>query len=173
MQLPDGYTADSQAAFALMKTRPRLSIDDLKVLALLESAAEQFYFGLAQQMTNAEARALLTRNGQEELGHAHRLVKAIRLLESEGNYTRVHFELPGAAENPFLQTPAPSVAVTPDFLELFALGEADGDLQYHAWADAEPNAEVAKIYRQNGVEETRHGERLTQVRAMLLAQPGG
>ena len=167
MQLPDGYTADSQAAFALMKTRPRLSIDDLKVLALLESAAEQFYFGLAQQMTNAEARALLTRNGQEELGHAHRLVKAIRLLGGET------FELPGAAENPFMQTPAPSVAVTPDFLELFALGEADGDLQYHAWADAEPNAEVAKIYRQNGVEETRHGERLTQVRAMLLAQPGG
>ena len=88
MQLPDGYTADSQAAFALMKTRPRLSIDDLKVLALLESAAEQFYFGLAQQMTNAEARALLTRNGQEELGHAHRLVKAIRLLGGET------FELP-------------------------------------------------------------------------------
>jgi Rubrerythrin len=167
MQLPDGYTADSQAAFALMKTRARLSIDDVKVLALLESAAERFYSGLAQQMPNEEARALLMRNGQEELGHAHRLVKAIRLLGGES------FELPSAAENPFLQTPAPSVAVTPDFLELFALGEADGDLQYHAWADAEPNPDVAKIYRQNGVEETRHGERLTQVRAMLLAHPGG
>lgn len=161
MQLPDGYTADSQAAFALMKTRQRLSIDDVKVLALLECYGEEFYFSLARQVPNDEARALLTRNGQEERAHAHRLLKAIRLLGGEP------FELPSVAENPFLQAPAPSVTVTADLLAAFALGEADGDLQYQAWADAEPNAEVAKLYRQNGLEETRHGERLTQVRAML------
>jgi rubrerythrin len=166
MQLPDGYTADSQAAFALMKTRSRLSIDDVKVLAILECYGEEFYFGLARQVRNDEARALLTRNGQEERAHAHRLVKAIRLLGGEP------FELPSAAENPFLQTPAPSMPVTADLLAAFAQGEVDGDLQYHAWADAEPNLEVANLYRQNGVEETRHSERLKQVRAMLVADSG-
>ena len=166
MQLPEGYSADSQAAFALLKTRKRLSLDDVKVLAILECFGEEFYFGLARQMPNEEARELLMRNGQEERAHAHRLLKATRLLGGE------EFELPSAAENPFLQTPAPPTPVTADLLAAFAQGEADGDLQYQAWADAEPNPEVAKLYRQNGLEETRHGERLKQVRALLQAAAG-
>lgn len=161
MQLPAGYTDNPQAAFALMKTKPRLSLDDLKVLALLECYGEEFYFGLARQVPNEEARALLTRNGQEERAHAHRLLKAIRLLGGDP------FELPSAAENPFLQAPAPPMPVTADLLAAFAQGEVDGDLQYQAWADAEPNVEVSKLYRQNGAEETRHSERLAQVRMIL------
>ncbi len=55
---------------------------------------------------------------------------------------------------------------------LFAMieqGEVDGDLSYQAWADAEPNQEVAKLYRLNGKEETRHSERVTEVKKRLLA----
>jgi rubrerythrin len=163
MKLPDGYTADSQAAFAQLKTRKRLSIDDLKVLAMLECFGEEFYLGLARQLPNAAASALLSRNGNEERGHAHRLLKAIRLLGGES------FELPAAANNPFMQGPATPITVTADLLAAFAQGEVDGDLAYQAWADAEPNAEVAKLYRQNGAEETQHAQRLSQVRALLQA----
>jgi hypothetical protein len=161
MKLPDSYPADVQGAFALLKTRERLTLDDLRVLAMLECFGEEFYLRLARQLPNPEARELLTRNGHEERAHAHRLLKAIRLLGGEP------FELPSAANNPFLQIPTPAAVVNADLFAALAQGEADGDLAYQAWADAETNAEVAKLYRQNGVEETQHGKRLAQVRGML------
>ena len=45
--------------------------------------------------------------------------------------------------------------------------EDDGDLVYQSWADAEPDPEVAKLLRQNGREEARHGERVNEVRRLL------
>ena len=46
-------------------------------------------------------------------------------------------------------------------------GEVDGDLSYQAWADAEENAEVADLLRLNGREETRHSERVGEVKRLL------
>jgi rubrerythrin len=66
-----------------------------------------------------------------------------------------------------LQTPGAELDVSADLFAVLAQGEADGDLAYQTWADAEPNAEVAKLYRQNGAEETQHAERLARVRALL------
>jgi hypothetical protein len=161
LSLPAGYPSDPNAAFALLKSRRRLSLDDLKVLAILECFGEAFYLDIARNIGNDEARALLTRNGHEERGHAHRLLKAMTLLGGAA------FELPAPADNPFLQAATPAIAVNADFLGLLEKGEADGDLQYQAWAAAEPHPEVAQLYRQNGAEETRHGQRVTQVKRLL------
>jgi len=45
----------------------------------------------------------------------------------------------------------------------FIAGEANGDAGYQKWADHEPNPEIAERLRQNGREETRHGERVAEI----------
>lgn len=157
--LPEGYPAEAGAAFKLLGTRAKLAVDDLKVLALLELAGEASYFAMAAATDNEDAKALLMRNGQEERGHAHRLLKAIKLLGGD-------FALPEDRENPFY--PKNSIAqLTGDMMAAIARAEGGGNLDYQNWADAESNPDVAKIYRQNGSEETRHQERATQVQALL------
>jgi rubrerythrin len=161
--IPAGYPDNQSAAFALLASRPKLSIDDLKILALLETAGEAFYFAAARATDNAAAKALLTRNGQEERGHAHRLLKAIALLGGEP------YTLPEEAANPYIVPLQLDGLLNADLFALIQQGEQDGDLQYQTWAEAEAatNPEVAKIYRQNGSEETRHSQRLAEVAALL------
>ena len=115
---------------------------------------------LADAVDREEAKVLLRRNGQEERGHAHRLLKAIDLLGGE-------FTLPADADNPYVQPMDLAGIINADLLNIIQQSEQDGDLQYQAWADAESNQHVAKILRQNGAEETRHGERVAQVVALL------
>jgi rubrerythrin len=161
--IPAGYPASQPEAFALLASRPKLSVDDLKILALLETAGEAFYFAAASATDNAAAKALLTRNGQEERGHAHRLLKAIVLLGGEP------YTLPEEAANPYIMPLQLEGMLNADLFALIQQGEQDGDLQYQTWAEAEvaTNPEVAKIYRQNGSEETRHSQRLAEVAALL------
>lgn len=161
--IPAGYPDNQMEAFALLASRPKLSIDDLKILALLETAGEAFYFAAARAVNNEAARALLMRNGQEERGHAHRVLKAIALLGGEP------YTLPEDADNPYIVPLQLDGMIDADLLAMIQKGEQDGDLQYQAWADAESDAnpEVAKIYRQNGSEETRHSQRLAEVAALL------
>jgi hypothetical protein len=52
-------------------------------------------------------------------------------------------------------------------LPAIVAGEQAGDTGYQKWADAEPDPEVARLLRLNGREETLHGERVTQVMALL------
>jgi rubrerythrin len=158
--LPSGYPNDQMEAFALLSTRDTLSIDDMKILALLEAAGESFYLAVADAVENEEAKSLLTRNGQEERGHAHRLLKAIALLGGEYN-------LPEDTQNPYVQPMDLKGMINTDLLAIIEKTEQDGDLQYQAWADAHSNDAVAKILRQNGIEETRHGDRIAQVAALL------
>ncbi|HSB95004.1 MAG TPA: ferritin-like domain-containing protein [Spongiibacteraceae bacterium] len=159
--IPAGYPDNQMEAFALLATRDKLSIDDLKILALLETAGEAFYFAAAAAVDNPEAKALLTRNGQEERGHAHRVLKAITLMGGEP------YTLPDAEGNPYIQPMQLDGMISSELLAMIAQGEQDGDLQYQTWAAAEANEEIAKIYRQNGSEETRHGERVAQVATLL------
>ena len=81
--LPAGYPEQAFDAFAFLKSRTELSIEDMQVLAMIECFGEAFYLVLADNVANDEARALLTRNGNEERGHAHRLLKAIKLKSGE------------------------------------------------------------------------------------------
>jgi len=161
--LPSGYPSDLYGAFDTLKRRPRLAIEDLKVLAMVESAGELFYTNMAKTLVNPEAKKLMTRNGQEERGHAHRMLKAVHLLGDAS------FDLPAHADNPFVGTLAPEIPVDADVLSMLENAEKDGDLQYQTWADAEPNAEVAKLLRQNGAEEGTHGERVAQIKVLLRA----
>jgi rubrerythrin len=161
--LPAGYPDDAFAAFAFLKDRPQLGVDDLKVLALIECYGEAFYFKLAESVSLPEAKALLRRNGQEERGHAHRVLKAIRLKTGEA------YELPSDNDNPFLRNLPPEVACDAGIISALEAGEADGDLTYQAWAENESNAEIADLLRQNGREESRHGQRAAEVRRLLAS----
>ncbi len=156
-----GYPADFFGAIEILKTRKKLSIDDVKALALVETAGEVFYLNVAKGLSNPTARALLTKSGNEERGHAHRLLKAIKLLGDDD------FVLPANDQNPFVASVVGEFPVNVEFLAMLEMGEKDGDLMYQRWADAESNPEVAKIYRQNGSEETLHSERATQVKQLL------
>ncbi|MFA7270754.1 MAG: ferritin family protein [Sterolibacterium sp.] len=161
--LAPGYPADLFGAFEVMKTRQRLGIDDLKMLALLESAGEAFYLAVAKGVSNTQAKELLIRNGNEERGHAHRILKAIKLLGGEV------FTLPEHEENPFVASVLDEYPVNVDFLSMLEEGEKDGDRVYQGWAATEPNADVAKIYRQNGSEEAIHGERVIKAIQFLAS----
>jgi hypothetical protein len=159
--LPDGYPQEAFAAFDVLKSRKQLTIDDMKVLALIECFGEAFYYVLAANVQNPQARALLCRNGQEERGHAHRVLKAIRLKSGQ------EYKLPQNDENPFFRFLPTELSCDANIIASLEAGEADGDLTYQAWADNEPDAMVANLLRQNGLEETRHGQRATQVRNLL------
>jgi rubrerythrin len=159
--LPNGFPLDLTGAFNMLKTRKRLSVDDLRVLAMIEAAGEEFYMRIAKGVRDPEAAALLTQNGREERGHAHRLLKAI---VAEGGDA---FELPEPKDNPFFASLPGEMPATAEFLTMLEGAEQDGDRVYQAWADATPNAEVAKILRQNGREESRHGERDAKVVQIL------
>jgi len=158
--LPAGCPTDAFAALDYLKTRSALSVDDMKILAMIETYGEVFYEVLARGVEHEEARKLLLRNGAEERGHAHRLLRAIGLKGGS-------FELPSNAENPFNPFALDHVPANAELLGMLQQAEADGDLQYQAWADAEPNDEVAQLLRLNGREETRHFDRVAEVKRLL------
>ena len=133
--LPEGYPTEAFAAFDFLKTRPRLSVEDLKVLAMIECYGETFYEILAQGVQDDEARALLLRNAAEERGHAHRCLKAISLLGGE-------LDLPAKADNPFMALAPAEIPMNAELIGLLEKGEVDGDLDFEADAgfEFEPDA---------------------------------
>ena len=161
--LPAGYPEEAFDAFAFLKSRLVLSVEDMQVLAMIECFGEAYYFVLADNVTDADAKALLKRNGQEERGHAHRLLKAIKLKSG------TDYELPTNEDNPFFKFAPASLECNTDLIAALEQGEIDGDLVYQVWADAESDPQVAALLRQNGKEETRHGERVSEVRKLLAA----
>ncbi len=158
--LPAGCPTDAFAALEYLKSRPSLSIDDLKVLAMIEAYGEVFYEVLARGVSDDQSKKLLRRNGAEERGHAHRLLKAISLKGGS-------FELPSNAENPFNPFALDAVPANSELLGMLQQAEVDGDLQYQHWADAEKDPEIAQLLRLNGREETRHFERVAEVKKRL------
>lgn len=159
--LPPGYPDQAFEAFDILKSRTRLSIEDMQVLAMIECFGEAFYFVLARHVTHPGARALLERNGREERGHAHRMLKAIRLRTGED------YALPADEDNPFFRFLPAELSCDANIIASLEAGEADGDLTYQAWADNEPDAMISNLLRQNGREETRHGQRASEVRRLL------
>jgi hypothetical protein len=148
MSIPSGYPADPAAVFAILKDRPTLGADDLKVLAMIEAAGEALYFRIADGVNNPRAAELLRQNGREERGHAYRLAKILRLQTGED------FVPPGDADNPFVASMPAQMPSTLEFIASLEHGEADGDRLYQVWADGAADPEVAKLLRLNGREET-------------------
>jgi rubrerythrin len=152
---------DFFAAVAAIGAIETLDVDAMRLLYRIEMSGEDFYFGIADRIGDARAADLLRRNGREERGHAERLRKAIglklgRAFEPEPS-DLARFDIPLPDEIPAAM------------LGLIVQGELDGDAGYQRWADREPDPEVQKLLRQNGREETRHGERVREVMTLLGA----
>lgn len=139
----------------------RLDVPALELMYKLECSGEDFYNLLADRIGNEEAATLFRRNAKEELGHARRIARAIAIKQGSD------FE-----PTPELQeryTVALPEVVDPAMLPFIVSGEQAGDAGYQVWADNEPDAQVARLLRLNGREETLHGERVTQAIAILEA----
>src|SRR6185312_25701 len=69
-------TANEAGAYIFTVSQPTL--DDFKVMMLLEAAGQGFYAALAEAAPNIEVRALLEKSGREEVAHAHRVARVIK-----------------------------------------------------------------------------------------------
>jgi rubrerythrin len=138
-----------------------LDVEGMKLVYRLECSGEDFYNELADRIDNAEAAELFRRNGREELGHAKRIARAIAAkLETD-------FEPSGDMLERFA-IPLPD-EISLDLLPEIVKAEIQGDAGYQAWADREPNEEVARLLRLNGREETGHAKRVNEAIAILEA----
>ena len=157
---PANLPSDFASAIHLLEGLERLDVEGMKLMVLLECAGEPLYARLAELVEPAEAKELLLQNGREETAHAHRLKKAIEIKTGET------YELPSLDENPYAVVP-PFTAVDATLLAGVCEGEIAGDRSYQRYADMESDHDVADLFRQNGHEESRHGDRVARVIAIL------
>jgi rubrerythrin len=162
VELTANMPRNAAEAGAYIFTVSKPTLDDLKVMVLLEAAGQGFYAALAEAAPNAEVRTLLARSGQEEMGHAHRVVRVIKQLHGED------FAIPGPDENPYWFKPE-GMVVTADLLNGITQGEIAGEALYDGWATALGDEEAARQLRRNGKEERGHGDRAQQAIALLAA----
>ncbi len=162
MTLPAGAPTTLREAFAHIGAVTAPTVLDIKVMALTEAAAMTLYHKTAEGTDNAAVKALLQANGREEFLHAQRAAQAVQLLSGED------FHAPLAEDNPYLADgAAPFAPVTAEALKGLAQGEFGGEALYEKWASNTANAEVARLFRLNGKEETDHGNRLLQAAELL------
>ncbi len=161
--LPAGAPATIGEAFAHINAVTAPTLDDLKVMVLLEAAGLDMYRGMVPGTGNAEVAALFEHNGREEMAHAHRVSKAIRAIGGED------YPPPSSADNPYLAGPIPSAPITAEALRGLAQGEFAGEGLYERWAANCGNDEAARLFRLNGGEERDHGDRLIAAAALLEA----
>lgn len=154
---------DFFSAVAALTALEQLDVDGMRLLFRVERSGEDFYNGLADRIGNPRAADLLRRNGREENGHAERVRKAIGVKLGRP------WE-PAAEDLARYPIPLPD-AIPPPLLAVIVKGELDGDAGYQKWADREPDAEVQRLLRLNGREETVHGERVKEVIAILGVAP--
>ncbi len=160
--LPASAPATTGEAFAHINTVTAPTLDDLKLMVYLEASGQTAYYELAKASDSAEVRALLEANGREEMAHAHRVAKAIELISGEP------FPVPAAAENPYAK-PSGRTTIDRALMQYLVTAENNGNDLYESWAKATANPEAAALFRQNGKEEIRHGERAAQAMALLPA----
>jgi len=154
---------DFFSAVAALTALERLDVDGMRLLFRVERSGEDFYNGLADRIGDGRAADLLRRNGREENGHAERIRKALGVKLGRP------WE-PTADDLARYPVPLPD-EIPPPLLAVIVKGELDGDVGYQKWADREPDAEVQRLLRLNGREETVHGERVKEVIAILGAAP--
>jgi rubrerythrin len=157
--LPANAPESPSAAFAHINAVASPSLDDLKLMVFLEASGQVSYADLARGAPNAEIRALLEANGREELAHAHRVVKVIKLLSGED------FPVPPADANPYARPM--EAKVDRAVLQMLVGAEDNGRKLYETWADNTAHAEAAALLRQNAVEEGRHGGRAQEALGLL------
>ena len=130
----------------------------MRLLFKVERSGEVFYDLLADRIGHPEAADLLRRNGREERGHAERVRRALAI--KLGGFEPSEDDL---AHFPI----RPPDEIPPQLFAVIVRAELDGDVGYQRWADRETDPEVQRLLRQNGREETVHGQRVQRVIEML------
>lgn len=153
--------ADFFSAVNALGTFEQLDIEALRLLYRIECSGEDFYNLLADRIGNPQAADLLRKNGREELGHAER-VRCVLSIKLGHEY------VPSEEDRRRYSIPLPET-ISSELLPLIVKGELDGDAGYQRWADRETDPEAQRLLRLNGREETRHGERVREVIALLGA----
>jgi rubrerythrin len=148
----------ASAAVAGMR---ELDVDGMKLVYRLECSGEDFYDQLADRIDNDRAAELFRRNGREELGHAKRIARAIA-IKLDSDFT------PSGEMLDRFEIPLPD-EISLDVLPQIVAAEIQGDAGYQAWAEREPDEEVARLLRLNGREETGHAKRVEEAIAILQA----
>lgn len=151
------------AATAALGNAEHLDIPTLELLVKVESSGEDFYDAIADRVGNDAAAVLLRRNGREEVGHARRMLRALEIKAGPG------YQPPAEILERFPVTLPDTIDAS--IFPLIVAGELQGDAGYQAWADQEPDPEVARLLRRNGREETRHADRIREVIAILEGVP--
>jgi hypothetical protein len=151
-------TVDGASAHINGITKP--TSDDLKLMVCLEAAGQGFYAAFAEAAPNDEVRAVMMKNGQEELGHAHRVVRALKLVYGED------FPVPEPADNPYYAKPE-GIVLSPEMLRGIAATEVAGDMLYDTWATNLGHEEAGRLLRLNGREERGHSERMERAASLL------
>jgi rubrerythrin len=147
------------SAAATLAGIEQLDVDAMRLLFRVERSGEDFYNGLADRIGDAQAADLLRRNGREERGHAERVRRAIGVKLGQP------FE-PSPEDLARYPIPLPD-SIPPEMLPVIVKAEIDGDAGYQRWADREADPEVQRLLRLNGREETVHGQRVSEVIAIL------
>ncbi|HEY4940930.1 MAG TPA: ferritin-like domain-containing protein [Rhizomicrobium sp.] len=160
MSKPPSFPASAGEAFKHINAVTAPTIDDLKLMVYLEASGEVGYGDLADGASEAVAK-LLNANGREEVAHAHRVAKAIRAIYGED------FAVPAPAENPYAKKSGRKVDRA--ILEGLVKAENFGKTLYDSWADNTANTEAAALFRQNGIEEAKHGARAQEAIGLLEA----
>jgi hypothetical protein len=155
-----GYTETAQDAFARLMATAKPSLDDLKVLLVLEASGKSAYAAMARGTSSDAVKRIFEQNGREELGHAVRLRQVIKLVHDEA------VTVPSDDENPFATGADVVLPVTKESLESIAGGEVVGGDLYERWAVGFSD-EAARLLRQNGLEERRHGDRIREITGLL------
>lgn len=156
-EIPAGGPKTTGEALAYIgKLAKGATIDDLKILALVEAVGQKLYEDIASRAQHPEVKKALLANGREELGHAHRVSKAIEILTGEP------FPIPEIGENP-LFTGINPMPVTKAAFEGLVKGELSGGNLYDGIASGFDNPEVVALLKQNGKEEVQHGQRVQQI----------
>jgi hypothetical protein len=158
MSKPKFLPESAGEAFKHINAVTAPTIDDLKLMVYLEASGQVGYGDLAASANEAVAK-LLNANGREEVAHAHRVAKAIRILYGE------EFEVPSPADNPYAKSMTRNLNRA--VLEGLVMAENNGKSLYDTWADNTANAEAAELFRQNGIEEAKHGARAAEAIALL------
>lgn len=151
--------ADFISAVGALGAIEQLDVESMRLLYRVECTGEDFYNRIADRIGDPRAADLLRRNAREERAHAERLRRAIALKLG------TPFEPPPEDLERYPVFLPDAIPV--EMLPLIVQGEIDGDTGYQRWADRETDPEVQRLLRQNGREETVHGERVSAVIALL------
>ncbi|MGZ5924701.1 MAG: ferritin family protein [Rhizomicrobium sp.] len=158
-KLPKYMPESSGEAFKHINAVTAPTIDDLKLMVYLEASGQVGYGDLADSAPNEAVAKLLNANGREEVAHAHRVAKAIHAIYGE------EFAVPAPADNPYAKRSGRKLDRA--ILEGLVKAENFGKTLYDTWADNTANAEAANLFRQNGVEEAKHGARAQEAIGLM------